>query len=56
MAGIVAVVTFGFRRLVKFGFTDCAHVVMAVAAVAKYFQVIYERGDGKTLGGMTGLA
>ncbi len=56
MVGVMALVTFCLRLLVKFRFTDCPHVVMAIAAIAKNFLVINEGGDSKTLRSMTGLA
>jgi hypothetical protein len=55
MAGIVALVTFGLCRLVKYRFANCPHVVMAVAAIAENFLVVNKGSDGKTLRCMTGL-
>ena len=54
--GIVTVIALGAGRLMKLGFTDCQHIVMASAAVAKHFLMIDKRNQVKTQRGVTGLA
>ena len=54
--GIVTVIALGVGRLMKLGFTDCQHIVMASAAVAKHFLMIDKRNYVKTQRGMTGSA
>jgi hypothetical protein len=54
--GIVAVIAFGGRRRMKFGFTDGRYTVMTFTAITKYFQVVSKRDNGSTLGCMAGLA
>ena len=41
--GIVAAIAFGVGRLMKLGFTDCQHIVMASAAVTKHFLMVDKR-------------
>ena len=52
----MAVITFGIRWLMKVGFTDGHGTIMTVAAISKYFLMINKGENGKSLGGMTGLA
>ena len=54
--GIVTAIALGAGRLMKLGFTDCQHIVMASAAVAKHFLMIDKRNPVKTQRGMAGLA
>ena len=53
--GIVAVIALGAGRLMKLGFTDCQHTVMALTAVAKHFLVVDRRDEVKSQRGMAGL-
>lgn len=54
--GIVAVITLGVGRRMKFGFTDGQNAVMALAAITKHFLVIDIWNDVKTQRGMAGFA
>jgi len=56
MAGVVAGITFGLCGLMKFRFTDGQLTIMAIAAISKNFLMIDKGGNGKSQGGMAGLA
>ena len=54
--GIVAVIAFGFRRRMEWGFADGQYSVMAFTALSKHFLMIDEGGSGESKRGMAGLA
>ena len=56
MSGIVAVIAFGIRRCMKFGFTDGQVTIVAFTAISKNFLVINRADNGKIQRGMTAMA
>ena len=56
MRSVVAAITLGVGRCMKFRFPDCYHTIVAFTACTKNFLMIYRGDDVKTRGGMTGMA
>ena len=54
--GIVAVIAFGFRRCMKWRFTDGQYAVVAFTAISKHFLVIDQDSSGESKRSMAGLA
>jgi len=52
----VAVIAFGFRWLMKLGFTDCSNAIVTLAAIPENFLMVGKRDNVESLGGMTCLA